>query len=224
MHNVWERATGQAVSRNRNIVPNPVGNYSNHYEDEETRESWTMTAAQAYVLGEFSVRWKCPVKTDPELYAEELKTLAWDCRNLAPGLFRKAGDRVAVQPGRFNVLPSASEIMQAVEQIMAERAATQARSEYQHPDVSPVTQSGVIVSATGALDFVPSPDLIDAVHERNRKLIHADSPWRLVAQGSCTAMVRVVDNGDITPVWRCNGDGTITQLDMRGQPLNNIRI
>ena len=74
---------------------------------------------------EFGIRWPCPRDVDPDRYEARLKLLARDCAELAPGLLRKAGDKVARIPGRFNVLPSASEIHQAANELIAERAARQ---------------------------------------------------------------------------------------------------
>lgn len=78
------------------------------------------------VLAEFLIRWPCPVATDEEHYLARMTLLFADCGDLAPGMMRKAGDFVARVPNRPTVMPSASEIMGAVEAIMADRAAKQA--------------------------------------------------------------------------------------------------
>ena len=84
------------------------------------------------VVHEFAIRWPCPKDTDPDFYSARLKMLARDCGEMSPGLLRKAGDYVARIPGRFNTMPSASELYQAAEQVIADRAAKQVAEQRQH--------------------------------------------------------------------------------------------
>lgn len=89
------------------------------------------TKGHEAAMTEFAIRWPCPKDTDPEFYEARLSLLMRDCAGLTPSLFRKAGDRVAIRPGRPNVLPSASEIVEAAYEILAERANRQRVVEFQ---------------------------------------------------------------------------------------------
>jgi hypothetical protein len=90
-------------------------------EDGETKPSKSIEA----VVYEFGIRWPCPRDIDPDRYDARLRDLMRLCAAMAPGLLRKAGDRIAVQPGRLFALPSASELHEAADAIMADRAAKQ---------------------------------------------------------------------------------------------------
>jgi hypothetical protein len=89
------------------------------------------TKAHEAVVYEFGLRWKRLEKEDPDQYNARLRLLMRDCAGLAPGLLRKAGDRVAIDTARYrtNSLPSSVEIHIAAEAIMAERAAKQMAAE-----------------------------------------------------------------------------------------------
>ena len=86
------------------------------------------------VVYEFAIRWPCPKDTRPEFYQSRLVMLGRDCVEMAPGLLRKAGDRVARIPGRFNLLPSASELHKAANDLIAERAAKQTADHIAHAE------------------------------------------------------------------------------------------
>jgi hypothetical protein len=77
------------------------------------------------VMAEFLIRWPCPAAVDEDHHLSRMLLLFSDCRDLAPSMMRKAGDTVARTPHRPTVMPSASEIIGAVETIMADRAAKQ---------------------------------------------------------------------------------------------------
>jgi hypothetical protein len=179
------------------------------------------------VMAEIGIIWPCPKDTDPEFHAQRIGMLGWHCRELAPGLLRKAIDLVAIKPGRPNTLATASEIMAAVEHLLAERAAMQRAVELEHRQLdgsrSQQPSSGITVEK-GRIEYIPPQDQIDAAHEYNRRMIREGSPWRIVAQGNCRAHVLVEDNGTIVPNWRCNGDGTITRLMLDGEPVDGERV
>ncbi len=84
-----------------------------------------MSAAMKAVMAEFLIRWPCPASTDEGHHLARMTLLFADCRDRSPGMMRKAGDVVARTPHRPAVMPSASEIITAVEAIMADRAAKQ---------------------------------------------------------------------------------------------------
>ncbi len=120
----WQETTGQALA---NIESSRVGQGSSALPPKlsETDGDERLPRPIEAVVYEFAIRWPCPKDTLPSFYQSRLIMLGRDCAEMAPGLLRKAGDRIARTPGRINVLPSASELHQAANEIIAERAAKQ---------------------------------------------------------------------------------------------------
>lgn len=99
-------------------------------DGEEKKPSKAIEA----VVYEFGIRWPCPRDVDPDRYDMRLRDLMRLCAGMAPGLLRKAGDRIAVIKGRIFTLPSASELHEAADSILQERAAMQmAQAEFENP-------------------------------------------------------------------------------------------
>lgn len=117
---------GGTEARQLSVTVNPSGEVEQWNSSEGWNENWAPKAALLQVMTEWLVRWPCPASHDEEHYVRRMCLLIWDCRDLQPALLRKAGDYVARIPNRPTVMPSASEIMGAVEQLMAARAAKQA--------------------------------------------------------------------------------------------------
>ena len=143
--------------------------------EEETKPSRATEA----VVYEFGVRWPCPRDIDPDRYDARLRDLMRLCAGMAPGLLRKAGDRVAVQPGRAFTLPSASELHEAADAIMADRAAKQKAAEV---EADPARARAV---AAGGRE--------EAYRQINRDYAAKGSNFRMTMDGS---LFRIGDPGE----------------------------
>lgn len=142
MATAWDGTTQTALA---NIAGNRVGNASSGYRPNwlpEATRSEKLTKAQQAVWTQWAIRWPCPKDTDPDFYEARMALLFRDLSGLAAPMLLKAGDLIALRPGRPNVLPSASEVVEAVETIMAERAARQAAA--QRTEAQATGQSGNI--------------------------------------------------------------------------------
>jgi hypothetical protein len=144
------------------------------------------------------LRYPCPTGTDPERYEARLKLLARDCAGFAPGLLRKACDRVATQ-SRF--LPTAAELHDAARALVEER-------QRQRTDEATAANGGV----STALD--------EALRQRNLQLIaegfrHGDGEFhRWANHDGRPELVRCTGWGARA---RCNGDGTVSRAFWNGK-------
>ena len=129
MATAWQETTGSALA---NIAGSRDGMASSALPQRLMPSDGEPSKPMLAVVHEFAIRWPCPKDTDPDFYSARLKMLARDCGEMSPGLLRKAGDYVARIPGRFNTMPSASELYQAAEQVIADRAAKQVAEQRQH--------------------------------------------------------------------------------------------
>lgn len=167
-----------------------------------------MSAASKAVMAEFLIRWPCPAAVDEDHHLSRMLLLFRDCRDLAPGMMRKAGDFVARIPNRPTVMPSASEIMGAVESIMADRAAKQAVAQRAEawaggdsprsavPDEQPI----------GAV----TPENTERCRAWNERLMANGATWRVTPIGAhSAARVTVVDDGTVVPTHVCDGRGGV---------------
>lgn len=161
--------------------------------DGEVRPSKATKAA----IYEMAIRWPCPKDTDPDRYDARLAMLARDCAELAPGLLRKCGDLIARRPGRPTVIPSASEIHEAAEILIAERAARQFREAQEQ-----APQGQARDPRTAMLETTLKARNMDLIMQNHR------SRWALV--GERPELVEVV------PVpgarHRCDGQGGVEYI------------
>jgi len=154
------------------------------------------TAAHKACIAELLLRFPCPRDVDPDSYQARATLLAKDCAALAPGLLRKACDRVA-QTARG--LPYASEILTAAATIVAERQAAQPNADAFEPTGN---------SSFPVAIFTPG----STEHRRwiatvNRIQAFRRSPSRLILdEGAQQSKVVWLSDG-----WICNGDGTVTE-------------
>lgn len=139
------------------------------------------------VVYEFGIRWPCPKDTHPDRYDMRLRDLMRLCAGMAPGLLRKAGDRVAVTPGRPFTLPSAGELHEAADAILAERAAQQRRA---------------VEESAGLGEYVSDRW---GLRESNAKLARESRPMRWILDGNRPVLVDVGDHGN----HRCDGRGGV---------------
>lgn len=119
----WAEVTGRALANS--AATRPLTASSDYTPSLRPGEEAKPSKAIEAVVYEFGIRWPCPRDVDPDRYDMRLRDLMRLCAGFAPGLLRKAGDRVAVHPGRPFTLPSAGELHEAADAIMTERAAMQ---------------------------------------------------------------------------------------------------
>lgn len=218
MSDTWAEVTGRVLERRDEIPP---GTCSGTPWEMDLPPRPKATRAHRQAIAELGLRFRPSSIEDLDAHAARLELLALDCADLAPGLLRMACDAVA-RDARF--LPSASEIRSAATALVEERQRMQAHVDRAAQPSRPDAGKGLVIGDSGRVSYEPPRELVDATHDRNRQLMRQGSPWRLVAQDSCTARVRVDDLSDIVPMWRCNGDGTITRLRINGQPMNDEQV
>jgi hypothetical protein len=167
------------------------------------------------VMMQFLVRWNCGSSADEELHVRQMLMLFWDCRHLSASMMTKAGDKIATTPGRYKMIPTASEIMGAVSDIMADRAAKQAATHREATGIETpiVTRDGEVISATDYRPGADTGDNAERCRAMNLRLIASDAPYRVVPLGLESAYrVPVVDDGTIVPNHVCDGKGGVYHM------------
>jgi hypothetical protein len=182
MADTWQEITGRAVG---NIATTRPMRASSDWQPSLSSDQKISKAIEA-VIYEFGIRWPCPRDTSPDRYDMRLRDLMRLCAGMAPGLLRKAGDRVAVTPGRPFTLPSAGELHEAADAILADRAAQQRHAaEYEGGPSGYGDRWGLV--------------------ESNTRLAGQGHVARWILDGSKPVLVSVNDTGN----HRCDGIGGV---------------
>jgi len=215
MATAWQDITGRALA---NVADSRSEAAAQWTSSETSSENFKLSAAMKAVMAEFLIRWPCPAAADEEHHLARMLLLFSDCRDLSPGMMRKAGDYVARIPNRPTVMPSASEITGAVEAIMADRAAKQAamqRQEWQearpanrpqmdtrlirHAEINRNRSDGFAVADDGSMFRMGCDE---------RRGIRADgtviAPWFHHAKG---------DDDAVPPGWYCRQEDAAALAD-----------
>jgi hypothetical protein len=136
----WAELTGRALASSAVTLPSRAS--SDYTPSLRPGEEAKPSKAIEAVVYEFGIRWPCPRDVDPDRYDMRLRDLMRLCAGFAPGLLRKAGDRVAVVPGRPFTLPSAGELHEAADAIMSDRAAMQNAAQRREDPQAPRPMTG----------------------------------------------------------------------------------
>lgn len=209
MATAWDEIAGRAVA---SVQTRRFEAPAQWTSSEPFSENWQPNASIKAVMMEFLIRWPCPAAADEGHHFTRMLMLFWDCRDIAPGMLRKAGDAVARTPNRYNVMPSASEIISAVETIMEERAVKQ-RAEQRNSAIS-VNADGEIISQRGDVQIGDQGENTERCREHNRQLMREGATYRVFPVGAFNIRrVQVVDDGRIVPNHVCNGDGTFRHVN-----------